>query len=130
MQMIKYSDPVTELLKIFEKRYPDKNATLVLAGDAEKRGNLGETYFGDDGKVFIQINIEQTLPQILDIVAHELAHLAAGPEEDHGDKWQGIYDWLFNEWDSHIEEQVKLYGGDIYEASVGGQDNENHQSAR
>ena len=116
--MIKYRDPVTELLKIFEKRYPDKNATLVLAGDVEGHGNLGETWFGENGEIIIQISIEQTLPQMLDIIAHELAHVAIGPEEDHGEKWQSVYDWLWKEWDEYVDKQMKEHGGSVYEAQI------------
>ena len=101
--MIDYIDPIRVLLTIFEERYPEKQAQLDFVTGINKKEFLGDTCFGEDGKIYIQVCIEQTMPQLVDIVAHELAHVAAGKTAGHGAKFQEVYNYLNTEFNKRME---------------------------
>jgi len=58
----------------------------------------GETFFPDDGSIpVISINarLKRGVQGSLDILAHELAHVRAGIEAEHGPEWKVAYHELF-----------------------------------
>jgi hypothetical protein len=60
----------------------------------------GCTVIPDDGSVpQIFILAHQTIPQCMDVLAHELAHIAYPNEldDDHSERWQELFDWLYDE---------------------------------
>lgn len=58
----------------------------------------GCTWFDDDGKAYaIDIEVNQSMVQILDILTHELAHVVTGCYEDehyHSEEWEIVYNTL------------------------------------
>jgi len=58
----------------------------------------GETFFPDDDSTpIISINgkLKRGVQGTLDILAHELAHVVAGTEAEHGPEWKTAYGDLF-----------------------------------
>ena len=51
------------------------------------------------------IDIDPTLRVVdaVEVLAHELAHVAAGAKEDHGEKWTAAYDAIKAEYDRITE---------------------------
>lgn len=103
--MIKFVSPIVFLIDIFTEKYPNKDASVELVSKME--GCYGETCFANDGKVYIQIDVKQSIEQILDILAHELAHLQAGIEADHGEQWKKVYDNLVFEFNKRYLQEVE-----------------------
>ena len=69
----------------------------------------GCTWFDDDGKPYIiYIEVNQTIVQILDVLAHELAHVVTGcyEEEHHNTAWEIVYNTLH---DLYYEKANELY---------------------
>lgn len=106
--MIKYIDPVKKLISIFEKGHPDINAQVDFVTGIDHKKFLGETCFADDGKIYVQVSINQTMIQIVDVLAHELAHVGAGPAADHGEKWQLEYDELNRRFNDEMEKEIEM----------------------
>ena len=74
----------------------------------------GCTWFDDDGKPYIiDIEANQSMAQILDVLAHELAHVVTGCYDDehyHSQEWQIVYDTLhdlYNDKANELYEDVK-----------------------
>ena len=74
----------------------------------------GCTWFDDDGKPYlVDIEVNQTMVQILDVLAHELAHVVTGCYDDehyHSQEWQIVYDTLhdlYNDKANELYEEVR-----------------------
>lgn len=69
----------------------------------EKGHVCGVTSFctDDNGGTVVLIDIDPTLRVVdaVEVFAHELAHVVAGEQEDHGDKWAAAYDAIHAEYD-------------------------------
>lgn len=52
--------------------------------------------------VFVTPNIP--VCDCAEILAHELAHVAVGVEEDHGEKWEKAFDSIFSEYNRIADE--------------------------
>lgn len=96
--MIKFDiiEPFNRLFEICEKLYGEINYDIHLAelDDGEDDFPLGQTDF-ENKRILIHVN--QTIPQMLDICAHELAHAISGFESEHNDKWKSVYESLNTE---------------------------------
>jgi len=94
-KMIKFDNPFTNLINVVEKHYPKKCSCEIhftSNSDKEKQEALGETFFPDDGGLpIIQIDALKTIPEMLDIFSHELAHVIAGKEAEHNQEFQDVY---------------------------------------
>lgn len=72
---------------------------------------LGYTIFPDDGSwPIIVIGPEKTLTEAMDIIAHELAHVICGQDEDHGEKFEQVYEAIFNKYN---EIQIAKYASEM-----------------
>lgn len=93
-------DPMREVIGCFERLYPDMSAKLgFAAGLHEQEGAWGATTFPDDGSTpEIVLDISLPLEHALEILSHELAHVAAGPEAEHGPAWEAAFDALHAEY--------------------------------
>lgn len=82
-------------------------ATKNLYGDLDCRIKYvekldeghGAAFFPDDGSQ-AQVYISAQLPLIgaVEVMAHELAHVVAGKDEDHGPKWQEAFNQINGEY--------------------------------
>lgn len=57
-----------------------------------RRKGFGSTTFPDDGIPLIDINPELTVCNAVEILAHELAHVIAGADAEHGRQWNSVFD--------------------------------------
>lgn len=73
---------------------------------------LGYTLFPDDGsEPVICIHPNQNIEQCLDILAHELAHVIRGKNDDlddHCDLWKSLYDQIFFAYNERVLSYEKL----------------------
>lgn len=104
--MIEFEDPFERVMAFAAERY-GISAIVRFVHPNEFRSRFdpfglrrpkGETFWPDDGGV-PEISIDATLRRgvsgTLDILAHELAHVIAGAEVEHGPAWRSAYKSLF-----------------------------------
>lgn len=54
--------------------------------------------FADDGSVAVFVKPSLEVSDAVEILAHELAHVAVGVEHDHDEVWQEAFDKIFEEY--------------------------------
>ena len=103
--MIEFADPFERLLTFAHGRW-GITARVQFVSPRDLGGYRwwrwkepkGETFFPDDGSTpVISINgrLKRGVQGTLDILAHELAHVAAGTEAEHGPEWKKAYGEMF-----------------------------------
>jgi hypothetical protein len=94
MSITIYHDPIRDLIKVFERLYPDHDAEVAFCVDNDVvDGACGVTVFGAGCP---QVMLPADLPYVhcTEILAHELAHVVAGEDDGHGEKWKAAFDAL------------------------------------
>ena len=56
---------------------------------------FGSTTFGDDGTTEICVSGNIKVSDAAEVFAHELAHLAAGVNAEHGDEWEDAFERIY-----------------------------------
>ena len=97
------NDPFAMVWQAYRNLYPSRPApsvewTTIDDEDQETAGSWGYTVFTDDGEVFVYVSCDLKVMDAVEILAHELAHVAVGAEEDHGEKWEEAFEAIFNEY--------------------------------
>lgn len=91
-------DPFADVAAAFARLWPDKNArVLFVMGLYAKTKAYGRTNFRKKKSPVIAIDAEVPLYGAVDVLVHELAHVAAGLHAGHGKKWKAAYDRLCRE---------------------------------
>ena len=82
------------ILEVFNREYPDNNCVIVFVHglyDTES-GAWGCTEWAEDtGQCLVSIDAKLPLAHFAEIIAHELAHVVAGHDAEHGKKWEAIF---------------------------------------
>lgn len=95
------NDPFSMVWVAFKNLYPDKECEVFWDQhqEDEHKEEYGFTNFPSDGstpQVFVYaehpVNIQT------ETFAHELAHVAVGPEHEHDDVWEAAFDAIFKEY--------------------------------
>ena len=108
------NDPFALVWKAFKNLYPDKDCEMWW--DSEIRDSesgipaLGMTDFGVDGLVSVFIKPSLSVVDATEVLAHELAHVAVGVEQDHNEVWETAFDAIFREYNR--------IGGEMFPESV------------
>lgn len=104
------NDMLSIVKQAFDNLYPGKTVEIWwnLAIPQPKKGRVcGITSFCEtpSGEGIVLIDIDPTLRVVdsVEVLAHELAHVAAGEQEGHGDKWAAAYDAIKAEYDRITE---------------------------
>lgn len=101
------NDPFALVAKAFEALYPDRKYTAwVYPGFEEQFGEgYGVTNFPDDGGVpDVFLNGDTPYIILVEIFAHELAHVAVGADGGHGAEWEHAFDAILNEYNRILSE--------------------------
>lgn len=106
------NNPIDMLLEVMDEHYPQVKADIYF-GEQETDGidRLGVTIFPDDGgRPVIEVNPHIPLAHVAEIIAHELAHVIAGIEAGHGEKWEAEFENIstlfFGEFQKRAEANV------------------------
>ncbi len=115
------NDPLAIVSIAFSQLYPGIEYRAQFAGeviDVNGEKAYGETCFPDDGSTpFITISAVTPIGAGPEIFAHELAHIAAGREAEHGAEWEAAMDKIHARYE---EIAAALFPGEPEEApSVG-----------
>lgn len=102
------NDPAAIVALAFRELYPDigYQAQLVPEIITPDGGTaFGETLFPEDGGLpVISISAEAPANAVPELLAHELAHIVAGPEADHGPAWEAAEDAIGAKYDEIIQD--------------------------
>ncbi len=108
--MIFKNSPFEILDKAFKSLYPDKEYIAFMGEhleDEEGKPVFGYTEYLDGEKPVITIDAGLTIKDATEIFAHELAHVAAGMEAEHGEKWEREFDRIHKKYTEIGEEMFK-----------------------
>lgn len=107
MPAVFINDPYRVIYQAFKELYPNRECEILFDYNVETTDThervKGVTIFPDDGSIpQIRIDCEQTVDQISEVLAHELAHVAVGKPEwddaslDHGEDFIKALDAIYN----------------------------------
>lgn len=112
--MILYDlNPFNLILDVVNRIYPALDAKISFvpeeefellmkrwgATDKEVKQSCGVTMFDDEGKTpIICINASIPCYASIEIIAHEVAHVAVGVKAGHGKKWKAEFNKIFTEY--------------------------------
>ena len=117
------NDPFSMVYKAFQNLYPGKECVIYWQPeemkDDEGNGYVGMTHFADDGKITIEISVRMFIGDAVETLAHELAHVAVGAEEEHGEEWEKAFDSIHEEFDRIGNEMFGEDSGVAVEVSDG-----------
>lgn len=86
----------------FKKLYPDKDCEVYwepqIRDEEGGKPVYGLTDFADDGSVAVFVKPSLEVADAVEILAHELAHVAVGVEHDHDEVWQEAFDKIYEEY--------------------------------
>ena len=86
----------------FKKLYPDKDCEIYwepqIRDEEDGKPVYGLTDFADDGSVAVFVEPSLEVADAVEVLAHELAHVAVGVEHDHDEVWQEAFDKIFEEY--------------------------------
>ena len=110
---MKAIDPIAIMMQVFEERHPTADCLLVFADakDAGGENGCGFTLFPDDGSmptVVVDVNIP--FFATIEIMAHELAHVACGDKEEHGPAWEATSKHLYDMWSARFLDAMEAAG--------------------
>lgn len=87
---------------VFKKLYPDKECEIYwepqIRDEEDGKPVYGLTDFADDGSVAVFVKPSLEVADAVEVLAHELAHVAVGIEHDHDEVWQEAFDKIFEEY--------------------------------
>lgn len=111
------NDPYAMVWQAFQTMFPDKTCNVYwypnLSPDPEGKPVYGTTVFRDDGKVLVFVDAMLSVNNAVEILAHELAHVAVGfsDEDDHRPEWEAAFESIKQEYERIGDE---LFGrGDV-----------------
>lgn len=112
--MAKFVDsPLDILVGVYNREYGKPVDIFIIdreTVESYEKGAKGVTFFDEDDKaVEIVISADQTLMQILDVIAHELAHTIAGFEAGHNEEFKKVYQNLNRLYTKEIERLDREY---------------------
>lgn len=97
------NDAFAIVYQAFKNLYPEKECVIWWQSgemkDEEGNGYVGLTTFADDGEIIVEVSINMFVGDAVETLAHELAHVAVGASEEHGEEWEKAFDAIHNEYD-------------------------------
>lgn len=93
-------DPFAAVYEAFKRLYPGKECLIHWDSDIEDEDDepvFGVTCFSPDEPIEIRVNPCLAVGDAVEVLAHELAHVAAGVDADHDKKWEKAFDAIQEE---------------------------------
>jgi hypothetical protein len=99
------NNPFDILTEIIQENYPDVDCDIYIGEQlTDGKETFGCTLFPEEEgeRIAIEVHYTMSLNDTVEIIAHELAHVIAGIEAEHGEEWERVFD------DIHVKYQQKL----------------------
>lgn len=102
---ITFHNPFQMVIDAAVKLYPELECIIQFDPRLECPP-YGETWWSNepDEIPVIAISSSLTMETSLEILAHELAHVIAGPEAGHSDEWRDIFSKIHDQYNKDNEE--------------------------
>ena len=111
------NDPSAIVARSFAELYPGVDYCAQLVPNlADKNGNpaYGLTIFPEDGSTpIVCISAEAPISAEPELLAHELAHVAAGEDAGHGPEWKAAEEAIANKYDEILEAMIPSEGREV-----------------
>lgn len=92
------NDPYVIVWKAFKSLYPDKECSVYFDDEMDLNEN-GQPVYGftnfpseETDEIIVCISSEISVSNSVEILAHELAHIAVGESFEHGKEWEDAFD--------------------------------------
>lgn len=99
-------DPFAYVWEAFRNLYPGKECECYLApleDDGTDHPHVGIASFDDDGEIMVLVDPNLSVRDAVEVLAHELAHVAVGPEAEHGEVWESAFEAIHQEYDRLVD---------------------------
>lgn len=105
------NDAFARVFKAFDALYPDKQFTCVWArtqtDESGQHDVWGATTFFDDGRIpMIAVDDRLMVADAVEILAHELAHVAVGVNAEHNHEWEAAFELIYQEYCRILQEEA------------------------
>lgn len=100
------NDMFSMVYRAFKNLYPDKECECWWDVIDEKEGNkgaFGVTVFGDGG-IHVIVDVRLRAADAVEVLGHELAHVAVGGNEEHGEEWEKAFYAIYEEYERVADE--------------------------
>jgi hypothetical protein len=108
--IITFEEPLNYILDAFRNLYTVNRDILICFSDefGDDEPPYGQTCEVDDENLYV-ISISAFLPMLhcLEILAHELAHIAAGLDHEHDIKWEECFSSIQLEYNKILDKLEK-----------------------
>lgn len=114
------NDPFSVVAEVFESLYPGRKYNAFLSSEPmfeeDDNGDAGKEFYGytafsDDGSIAeIVVYGGIALTDSVEVFAHELAHVAVGPnvEQEHGEEWEAAFQAIHTEYTRRADQGAFL----------------------
>ena len=87
------NNPIDEVVKSCNKLYPNYCELIFAEGIKDKEDAWAVTVWPDDGtNPAIWIDVSSPYMAVVELIAHEYAHVVAGHSAGHGPDWEKVFD--------------------------------------
>lgn len=108
------NDPFSLLWQAFLNLFPGKDCEVSwlpeIPADENGETGYGFTEFADGEKPRVVVSADLRVSDAIEVLAHELAHVATGIESEHGAAWQAAFEAIFQEYGRIAEEMFGKEG--------------------
>lgn len=109
-----HHNPLSMVVEVANELWPDLNATVFWVSKINEEaetdaGPAGVTYYSEDECKPNEIAIRADLPidGATEVLAHEIAHVVAGPNAKHGPEWRAAFDRLHSAYVERVAAHYK-----------------------
>ena len=104
------NNPFDTLKEIMEEHYPDAKCDIYIGQSlTDGKETFGCTLFPEADATWtipsVEIHYSLSLAEAVETLAHELAHVVAGQEADHGEEWEAVFNHIHEEFQRKLDEQ-------------------------
>lgn len=95
------NDMFSLVYQAFRNLYPEKECRCQWLPEIKQEDGspaYGVTTFSDDGDVLVEVSAGISVGDSVEVFAHELAHVAVGEAEGHGEEWDKAFNAIFREY--------------------------------
>lgn len=104
------NDPTAIVARAFSELYPGVEYVAQYVPDLRDETNgtaYGLTIFPDDGSTpIVCISAEAPISAAPELLAHELAHVAAGEAVEHGPEWKAAEEAIFQKYNEILDAKI------------------------
>lgn len=106
-----FNTPFQDVIDATLRLCPNTKCQVGFEQDLqEKEGAYGATQFCEDGTIYIELDANTSVVNLIEILAHELAHVIINrvEEDDHGEEWERVFEEIFKEYNRYCNEKYEL----------------------